>query len=63
MSEKNIKLALVIIELILKYGAAAVVSLIKGWEVENPTIEDIEALGQRVPRPETYFEKDRDRVA
>jgi len=53
------ELALVatISELILKYGVPAALQILKEWEVTDPTLDDIAALRNRVPKPETYFEK------
>lgn len=44
-------------ELILKHGVPAALLILREWDVENPTLEDIEALKLRVPRPETFFRK------
>lgn len=46
------------VELILKYGVPGAVAVLKEWEVENPTLEDIQALKGKVPKPETYFTED-----
>ena len=43
--------------LIIKYGVPATIAIIKEWDVDNPTIEDIKALKEMVPPPETYFEE------
>ena len=52
---KNLMLALTIGELIISKGIPAMLSIIKAWDVENPTIQDIEALKLKVKDPETYF--------
>lgn len=44
---------LVITELIMKYGVPAALQMITMWEVEEPTVEDWEAL--RVKSPADYF--------
>lgn len=44
---------LVITELIMKHGLPAALQMITMWEVEEPTVEDWEAL--RVKKPEDYF--------
>lgn len=44
-------------EMVLKYGVPAALQIMKEWEVIEPTLEDIAALRERVPRPGTYFEK------
>lgn len=46
-----------LLELALKYGVPGAVEIIKQWDIDEPTLEDIEALKLRVPRPETYFEE------
>lgn len=48
---------LAIAELILKYGAPTAIAMIKEWDVEQPTLEDIKALKLKVPPPESYFDK------
>ena len=42
-----------LIELIIKYGPSAAISIIKGLETNNPTPEQIRAL--IVKAPESYF--------
>ena len=56
--EKKVELALIvsISELVLKHGVPLALQLVKDWNVENPTLEDIEQLKNRVPRPSTYFD-------
>ena len=46
--------------LIIKYGVPATIAIIKEWNVDNPTIEDIKKLKEMVPPPETYFDGERD---
>lgn len=46
-------LTVALIELILKYGPEIAIKLIKGLQVDNPTVEQIEAL--KVKDPEEYF--------
>lgn len=45
---------LTITELIMKHGVPLALQMITVWEVEEPTIEDWEAL--RVKDPESYFQ-------
>ena len=40
--------------LVVKYGIPGALKIIKAWNVENPTIEDIKALPDLKP-PEDYF--------
>jgi hypothetical protein len=49
-------------DLILKYGIPAALQILKEWEVTDPTLEDIMALRNRVPKPETFFEKPEDQI-
>lgn len=49
-------LLLAFAELLLKYGPDATMKIITAWGVENPTLEDIEALKAMKPA-ESYFEK------
>jgi len=56
--EPKMELAIIlsISELIMKHGIPVALQLVKDWNVENPTMEDIMELKNRVPRPSTYFE-------
>ena len=49
-------------EMILKYGVPTALQIMKDWEVTNPTLEDITALRNRVPKAETYFTKPEDEI-
>jgi len=40
---------LAITEMIVKHGVPAALQIIKAWDIDEPTLEDIEALRQRVP--------------
>jgi len=57
--ETTLAFILSIIQLIMKYGIPGVISIIKDWDIgeEGPTLEQIQALKTRVPKPETYFEE------
>lgn len=46
-----------ITQLIIKYGIPGALKILKAWDVDNPTIEDIEALPDLKP-PDSYFEKE-----
>ena len=48
---------LAIVELVLKYGVPGALQVISDWNNQDPTIEDIEALRKRVPKPGTYFKE------
>lgn len=47
-----------ILQLIINYGLPATLNIIKTWDKECPTIEEIEALRDMVSPPDYYFEKD-----
>jgi hypothetical protein len=55
MNETTAAFLVALITLVTKYGIPGVIQILQDWKVDNPTIEDIEALKLRVPRPETYF--------
>ena len=44
--------------LVFKHGIPAALKIIKTWQVEEPTVADIEALRDMVPPAESYFDKD-----
>ena len=56
-NDKGLLLALTITQIILEKGIPAMLNLIKDWEINNPTIEDIKALHLKVKDPESYFDK------
>lgn len=53
----ELQLILAITELLAKYGIPATLQIMNDWNIENPTLVDIESLKNRVPKPETYFEE------
>lgn len=57
--EKKWQLIGVIVEMLVKYGPTVVINLadaIATWKnKQDPTADEIAALRQRVPRPESYF--------
>jgi len=57
MNETTAAFLVALITLVTKYGIPGVIQILQDWKVDNPTIEDIEALKLRVPKPETYFTK------
>lgn len=60
MSEdKKVELALIvsISELVLKHGVPLALQLVKDWDVSDPTMEDIQNLKNRVPKPSSYFDE------
>jgi hypothetical protein len=44
--------------LVFKHGIPAALKIIKTWQVEDPTVADIEALRDMVPPAESYFDED-----
>ena len=42
-------------EKVFAYGIPEAIKLLNQWNVENPTVADIQALGELKP-PESYFE-------
>ena len=55
MKQTDGALILAVIELVLKYGVPATIQIIRAFDVDDPTLEDIQALARRVPEPEKYF--------
>jgi len=43
------------IELIAKYGIPGYLAIIAAWNKEVVTLEDVRALAEMVPPPESYF--------
>ena len=58
MENKSLLFVLAVVELVSKYGVPAVLQILKDWEVDNPSIEQIRNLHARVPKPDTYFESE-----
>ena len=54
----SVLIILTVVELLLKYGAPAVVKIISDWHVQDPTVEDFLALNELLKDPETYFKKE-----
>ena len=50
-------LILAFVESIMKYGVPAALQIFRDWEIENPTLADIEALRLRIKKPEEYFKE------
>lgn len=55
----NAEFLLMIADLVIKHGVPATIRLIKAFEIEDPTLEDILALKDQVPPPESYFTPDK----
>ncbi len=53
-SKEDKSMILALIELSLRFGPTAAISIINGLETKEPTVEDIRAL--MVDAPESYFE-------
>jgi hypothetical protein len=56
MNATTASFLIALITLVTKYGIPGVMQILQDWNVKNPTMEDIETLKLRVPRPETYFD-------
>jgi len=56
LTEAEAALAIAAIEKILAYGVPAFINAVQGWQVENPTVEDILAL-KIEGKTEDYFTK------
>ena len=56
----ELALILSFVELIAKHGAPAAIKIVQAWQFEGdePTLEDIQALKDKVPPAEKYFEGD-----
>jgi len=50
-------LILAFVESIMKYGVPAALQIFRDWEIENPTLADIEALRLRIKKPQEYFKE------
>lgn len=57
MDDKTLMFVLTISNLILEKGIPAALSIIKSWNIEDPTLEDILALKEKLKDPESYFVK------
>jgi len=55
MNSMNAAVALKLMELCLVYGVPAIHTVIKNWNKEEITLEDVEAIGSLVKKPEEYF--------
>lgn len=49
-----------IADLVVRHGVPAALRIIRAWPVKEPTVEDIRALREMVPPPESYFEDHQD---
>lgn len=56
----NLAFVMAILDLLTKYGIPGVIKIIKLWNVEDPTLEDIQGLKLLMKPPELYFKKDQD---
>lgn len=50
----NTTLVLLILELATKYGIPAVQKIISTWQKDTVTLEDVEALRERLKHPDEY---------
>jgi hypothetical protein len=47
---------LAIITVGVEKGLPALINVLNAWQIEDPTLEDIDKLHELVKKPETYFE-------
>lgn len=59
-SDKNIQIAFVVAELIIKYGITLAMKIIRSVEIESMSVDEIRALGDRVPHPDTFEKVEED---
>ena len=59
MDPATIALITAIVEMMLKYGAPAVISAIQTWQKDPATItaQDIKDLCSAIPEPESFFKE------
>lgn len=55
MENTTLMLLKTIIELVIDHGVPMALKLIKAWDVDDPTIEDILKLKHMAAEPEEYF--------
>jgi len=55
MNKMNAAVALKLLELCLIYGVPAVQTVLNNWNKDEITLEDVEAIGSLVKKPEEYF--------
>ena len=46
----------IVVSLIVEKGIPAAISVLNAWKVENPSLDDINALHGVVKKPESYFD-------
>lgn len=46
----------IVVNLIVEKGIPAAIAVLNAWKVENPSLDDINALHGVVKKPESYFE-------
>ena len=56
MTPADKEMAVVAVEMIIKHGAPVFLEAVRTLQMDNPTIEDIQALREQVKDPESYFE-------
>ena len=55
----ELAMVVAIATLIIKHGIPAALNILRNWNVDDPTMEDIEALKIMVPPTSTYFQQRR----
>ena len=59
MNPVTAALLIAFVQLIGKYGVPAALKILQDWGVTDPSLEQIQELKERVPRPETFFDSGR----
>ena len=57
----ELALVMAIGKLIIEHGIPAALNILRLWNVDDPSLEDIEALKRMVPPTSTYFRMRKDR--
>jgi len=57
----ELALLMAIGKLIIEHGIPAALNILRLWSVDDPSLEDIEALKSMVPPTSTYFRMRKDR--
>lgn len=50
------QLILALVTVMVERGIPALINILNAWQVENPTLDDIDKLHELVKKPESYFE-------
>lgn len=56
MTQQQTELAVVAVEMILRHGVPAFMQAMQTMQTDNPSLEQIRALKERLKTPESYFD-------